>query len=269
MKLSAHIPPNSAAASAAHRALIEIQARRLAGRDHARATPLERALHDVARGSLRPDEREWLAHVEAWRAEIPFEMVAAGADPSPGEAPPLRLAHAWQICRWVSIPPVWGRFLTRLVRELRPRRCLELGTGMGLSAAYQAIALELNGEGTLTTLDFHEAARVGERGLSRLSLDHRVELHFGDIDRNLPELLPAVGPVEFALLDAEHSEAATVRHFDLLRAHLADDAIVVFDDIAQTEEMRRAWRTVIARPGVSLAVPLRRVGVVSASAAMA
>jgi predicted O-methyltransferase YrrM len=267
MRPGAYIPPNSFAATVAHRALMEIQAWRLAGSDHPRAAALAAVLTDVARGRLAPAEREWIARVEAWRTEIPFEMVAAGADPTPDEAPSTRLANAWEVCRWVSIPPVWGRFLTRLVRELRLGACLELGTAMGLSGAYQAAALELDGNGELSTLDFHAAARIAERGFSELGLGHRVKLRFGDIDEILPEVLEEIAPIDYALLDAEHSESATIRHFDLLRPYLGEDAIVVLDDVNQTEEMRRAWRTVIRRPGVSLAVPLRRIGVVCASAA--
>ena len=45
----------------------------------------------------------------------------------------------------------------RIVRELSPRACLELGAGYGISAAYQGAALELNGSGTLTTMERIEA----------------------------------------------------------------------------------------------------------------
>jgi predicted O-methyltransferase YrrM len=261
VRLIPQLRPGSPVLMAAHRVLIAIQAKRVAASGHPRATPLARALRDGALDRFTAEERDWIARVEARRTEVPFEMVATDADPVPEEDAATRLAVAWEVNRWVSTPPVWGRLLTRLVRDLRPRRCLELGTGMGISGAYVAAALELNGEGTLTTMDFHEAARTGERGFAELGLEHRVELRFGDIDEELPEVLGRIAPIDWAMLDAEHSEAATTRHFDLLRPHLAEGAVVVFDDITPTVEMRRAWKAAISRPRVTLGVPLRRIGI--------
>ena len=119
------------------------------------------------------------------------------------------------------------------------------------------------------TMDFHEAARIGERGFAELGLADRVELCFGDIDETLPGVLERVAPIDYAMLDAEHTESATVRHFEAVAPHLADGAVVVLDDITATEGMRRAWQRVIAHPRVALAVPLRRIGVVAVSGAPA
>jgi predicted O-methyltransferase YrrM len=276
VKLNAHIPPDSTAATAAHRAVLAIGARRVAGRGDPRSGALARALRDSALGRRPPEEREWIARVEAHRAEIPFAMAATGAPiglvPSDEQSGPVpvpddatRLGHAWEACRWAAIPPVWGRFLTRLVRELNPVSCLELGTGTGLSASYQAAALELNGRGTLMSLDFQEVAAIAERGLGALGLDHRIELRVGPIDETLPGLLERIAPIDYAFLDAEHSEEATTRHFEAVLPHLADGAVVVLDDVTATPEMRRAWRAVINRDRVSLALGLRRLGVVAIS----
>lgn len=256
-----------------------MRAPRVASREHPRSNLFARALLDTGLGRVPSDEAQWIERVEARRQEIPFEMAAAGSPgpfgigvattrvdgaPLPGEA--TRLARAWGVCRSASIPPVWGRFLTRLVRELDPSSCLELGTGFGLSAAYQAASLELNGNGRLVTLEAHdEAARIADRGFDDLGLAHRVELRYGLIDEMLPELLERIAPIDFAVLDAEHSEAATTRHFDAVLPYLADGAVAVLDDITETDEMRRAWRTVIGRDRVSLALPLRRVGLVAVS----
>ena len=285
MKLNAHIPPESWAATVAHRALMGAAARRLSGNGHPRADAVARALGSTARGRATAGERDRLARVEARRAEVPFAMAASGtrfgivpgdgdADgngpgggaPGPHPSDAELLGQAWEICRWTCIPPVWGHFLMRLVRELVPSSCLELGTGVGLSGAYQGSALELNGTGHLVTVDAHEAARIAERGFAELGLDRRVELCFGRIEDVLPEVVDRIAPIDYALLDAEHSEGATIEHFDAVLPHLADGAVVVLDDITQTAEMRRAWRTIATRKRVSLAVGLRRVGVVAISA---
>ena len=268
MRLNAHIPPDSPAATAAHRAVMAAGAMRLAGSDQRGARALAAALRDIAAGRMPDAEREWADRVERRRAEIPFAMVEEAVgwgadDPAPDDSPSQRagrLAAAWETCRWTSLPPLWGRFLTRLVRELRPRACLELGSGLGLSALYQGAALELNGRGELATMDFHPAARIAERGLVGLGLDGRVRFEFGDIDERLGPLLARLGPVDYALLDADHSEEATVRHFEAVLPHLAGSAVVLLDDITQTAEMRSAWNRVAAHDRVAVAVGLRRMG---------
>ena len=53
----------------------------------------------------------------------------------------------------VSKPPFWALLLYKLVRRLEPVSCLELGTCVGISAAYQATALRFNGAGTMTSLE--------------------------------------------------------------------------------------------------------------------
>ncbi len=267
MKLNAHIPPTSPAVTVAHRALIATRIGRLYGHHHPRSGAIARALRDVAAGRLAAGEREWLARIEARRAEIPFEFVAADANARSdrGIDAAEHLGRAWEVCRWVSIPPVWGRFLTRLVGELSPGCCIELGTGLGVSGAHQAAALELLGRGHMTTMDNHEASKIAERGFSELGLEHRIELRFGDIDETLAPLLEQIAPIDYALLDAAHSESETVRHFDAVLPYLSDGAVVVLDDITQTSEMKRAWRTIAGRDRVSLALGLRRIGVLGIS----
>ena len=64
------------------------------------------------------------------------------------------------------------------------------------------------------------------------------------------------------MLDADHSEEATVRHFEAVLPHLAGGAVVLLDDITQTGEMKRAWRAIADNERVAVAAGLRRIGVV-------
>jgi len=277
MRASAHLAPDSAPASALHRAVMLARVRR-ARAAGTRGKALALALRGDLAAPLSAAEADALAAIERRRAEVPFEMSASGvefgfgppgdAEPAPDGEPPLapdpaaRLGAAWEVCRWSTIPPVWGRFLFRLVRELAPSNCVELGTGLGLSGAYQGTALALNQHGQLTSFDQHDAARIAERGFERLGLADRITLEFGDIDRTVPEAGPRLAPVDYALLDAEHSTAATVRHFELLLPYLSERAVLVFDDITQTDEMRQAWKTIISHRDVGFNLALRRYGVV-------
>src|SRR5262245_40880161 len=56
-----------------------------------------------------------------------------------------------------GIAPERGEELYRFIRAHRPRSCLELGVGHGVSALYIGAALEANGVGTLTTVDRRSA----------------------------------------------------------------------------------------------------------------
>jgi predicted O-methyltransferase YrrM len=159
------------------------------------------------------------------------------------------------------MPTAWVLVLMRLVRELAPRSCVELGTGLGISTAYQAAALELNGDGRLSTLDVSpERAAIAEQGLSELGLD-RAEVRVGRIEEELAEVLGSLSPVEYALVDAEHTEEATLGYFAALIPHLAENAVVVFDDIPWTNELRRTWRAIRRNDRVSLGIGLGRLGI--------
>jgi predicted O-methyltransferase YrrM len=221
------------------------------------------ALRDTALGRMPAEERAWAARIEARRSELPMLIAEAGP---PERDHAERLAEATEAARWMSVPPVWGRFLMRLVRELAPHSCLELGTAFGLSAAYQAAAIELNGEGRIVTLDQEALTEIAGPRLGSLGLGDRVELIGGLIENTLATALERAAPVDYALLDADHTEEGTLIAFDAIAPHLAGDAVIVLDDINWTDGMRRAWSAIERRSGVAT-VALRRVGIAVVAAA--
>jgi predicted O-methyltransferase YrrM len=238
------VAPDSRAVGPAYRLLMAASLPRIAARRDPASRALRRALWTTALGHIPRDEREWIARIEARRAEL-----------ASGDVP--------EAARWMSVAPVWGRFLMRTVRELSPRSCLELGTGFGISAAYQATALELNGAGTLITFELDQVrGAIAEEGLSRLGLDRRVDLHMGPQSDSLGRVLQGAGAIDYAFLDADHSEEATLAHFEALLPHLARGAIVILDDINWSEGMRRAWKAIAGHQRTSTTVELRRTGIV-------
>jgi predicted O-methyltransferase YrrM len=62
-------------------------------------------------------------------------------------------------------------------------------------------------------------------------------------------------------IDGHHDEQATWDYFNQIEPALADGAVVVFDDIAWSQGMRRVWRRVAADPRMAHACDLRHLGV--------
>ncbi|HSE28269.1 MAG TPA: class I SAM-dependent methyltransferase [Gemmatimonadales bacterium] len=236
------------------------------------AAAVAAALQAAVRGHLTPEEEEWTARIERLRAELdasaaPVLRLDYGAG-SPGARrtaaemlagveTPDTLGH---ISRLTSKPPFWCRVLFQLVRHARPVTCLEMGTSVGISAAYQAAALELNASGSLVTLEGAPAvAEIAAANLRRLGLD-RSEVVVGRFQDTLPGLLEARQPVDYVFVDGHHDQQATLAYFELLLPALAGAALLVFDDIAWSDGMRRAWSALSRDHRVGIAVDLGPVG---------
>ena len=240
-------------------------ARLAATRDPA-AVPLRRALRTTLFGQVPPAERRWIERIEARRRELLADRAPTGPAFDPGPTgPPGRFAMGNRettvgvACEFMSLPPAWCVLLMRLVRELSPRSCLELGTGLGISAAYQAAALELNGSGTLTTLEGSAAwAKVADEGLSALGLG-RATVRVGPIDERLAAELDGPEQLDLAFIDAEHQADATLDQFAAILPSLAPGAVVVVDDV-DWPEMRRAQAVIGSDARVSTSVSVGRLG---------
>ena len=266
MSLLGRIPAESALAGVAHRALMLAWSARVARRRGRSARALARALRSTGLGRFPPEERAWIARIEARRGRVASQGASAylpapvpGADPIPDQAAEYLASSSEP---W-SLPALWGGLIVRLVRELAPRSCLELGTGYGISALYAGAALRLNGVGAMTSVDSEpRLIRVATQGLSELGLDTVVRVSPGEIAQALDPVLAAVAPIDWALIDAEHNEPATVGHFESLLGGLAEGAVVLIDDIDLSAEMNRAWQRIKDQERVDLAVDLQRLGVV-------
>lgn len=97
-------------------------------------------------------EHSAIAAIERQRAQLRSrdDVLADGTlgEPGPYDSG-LTVRDA---CR-ASKPPRACLLMHLLVREFAPRQIVELGTNLGVSAAYQACALKANGAGRICTLE--------------------------------------------------------------------------------------------------------------------
>lgn len=243
-----------------------------------RAGPEGRRLLGVVAAALAdrrlPEERAWFARIEAMRAGLnasatPIELVdygAGGPNDTRSEEEMRRgkrvASTVGAVCRLASKPPFWAQVLFGVVREYRPRRGVELGTCLAVSASYQGAAMRLNAnDATLHTLEGADSlAQQSRRNLDGLGLGNVIVVP-GRFDLTLDGVLRAPGHIDYAFIDGHHDEQATVGYFRQLLPFLAPGAVLVFDDITWSPGMKRAWQAIAADPRVQVAVDLRAIGI--------
>jgi predicted O-methyltransferase YrrM len=225
----------------AHRLRTHREARALRRSDH----PLIRAVGEALAHRADPAERDWADRIEAERARLESSRELLR---TPLYDYSLDPAHdhvfedtVGELCRRASKPRHAALALFALVRRLRPARALELGTAVGISAAYQGAALRLNGRGRLVTIDAAAArVEVARELLARLGLAGVVESRLGRFQDVVGEVA-AGGGIGYAFVDGHHDEDATLAYLDLIQPALVPPGVVVFDDIAWSDGMARAW----------------------------
>jgi predicted O-methyltransferase YrrM len=159
-----------------------------------------------------------------------------------------------------SLSTTWAYLIFRLVRSLKPERCLELGTGLGKSSAYMGSALALNGNGHLVTLEGGEAlAAIAEENFVRLKLTN-IRIKVGRFSEKLPEVLENETGIDFAFIDGHHQEEATIAYFNLISSKMVSNSVMLFDDINWSWGMRRAWKRVSRDKKVKVSVNLLKMG---------
>jgi predicted O-methyltransferase YrrM len=233
---------------------------------------VRRAVLAALRRRASGPERASMSAVEALRGELlASHAVVERIDYGAGETaslspaahhPGVPVRHTvGEFCKSSSLPPVWARFLFHLVRELRPMRALELGTALGVSAAYQGAALELNGCGRLVTVEgARPLAELAERNLDRLDIGN-VDVVTGRFLDVLPAVLDDLQPLDYAYIDGHHDGRATRDYFETVLSAIAGPALLVFDDIGISSGMREAWAAIRRHPRVGTAIDLRKLGV--------
>src|SRR6185437_7013815 len=126
---------------------------------------------------------------------------------------------------------------------------------------YLGAAQKLNQRGRVATLEGAPAlAALAEQHLQSLGLDN-VRVVVGRFQDTLAGVIQSDRPLDFVFIDGHHEEKATLQYFEQVYPALASKAVVVFDDIAWSDGMQRAWRSIEDDPRVQLSVDLSRVGV--------
>ena len=155
--------------------------------------------------------------------------------------------------------PRHAQLLYRMVQYYKPATVIELGTSLGISSSYLALA-HLNAK--ITTLEGSRAlAERAAANFACLGLQN-ITLVTGNFDDTLPGVLKEIGKVDFCFIDGNHSCEPTIRYFTQLLPSINNDTILIFDDIHWSSGMEQAWQTIRQHPTVRCSIDLFFIGVV-------
>ena len=158
----------------------------------------------------------------------------------------------------VAVRPKYGLLLYRLVKYFKPEYILELGTSIGLSSLYMALA---NEEAKITSLEgatgLIERAKKNYTALSVTNITN----HTGDFDDLLPALLQTLPTLDLVFFDGNHKKEATLKYFALCLEKANDKTIFIFDDIYWSQEMNEAWTEIKTHSQITLAMDVFQFGI--------
>lgn len=167
-----------------------------------------------------------------------------------------------EACQRSSIPQLWAFLLFKLIRELKPSVCLELGTSLGISTAYQAAALELNQHGRIVSMEGAKSlASLAKENFEKLGLKERVMVRVGRFQDILQDVLCEQKHIDFAFIDGHHTENATLKYFNQIYPFLSEDGVLVLDDISWSKGMARAWGTLTIDKRIKVSIDLHKLGI--------
>ena len=132
---------------------------------------------------------------------------------------------------------------------------LELGTCVGISSRYLSKIVDQG-----KVFSFEGAAELAKLTQGDPAYPN-LEVIRGDLAFTLPKLLQEIDFVDFALIDATHTYAATMSYFKLLLPKLKPNSILVIGDIYWSAEMTKAWKAIQSHERVKLSLDYYECGI--------
>ncbi len=164
------------------------------------------------------------------------------------------------IAKNAAKPKKFGQLLYRMVKYYQPQTVIELGTSLGITTGYLALA---NPQAKVITMEgAANIADKAEQNLETIGVKN-VRMVRGNFDLTLKETLREHSPVDFAFIDGNHRQEPTERYFRQLLPHIHNDTLLVFDDIHWSREMESAWNNIVQHEAVGCDIDLFYIGIIS------
>ncbi len=149
--------------------------------------------------------------------------------------------------------------LFKLVNKFEPKNIIEIGTSLGVSTIYMALA---NSKSSLYTLEGAEEVMAIAKEQFQFSKTKNIYPILGNFNQTLQPLVDSLSSVDLVFFDGNHQYKPTIQYFECCLAKATENTIFVFDDIYWSTEMKKAWDEISARPEVTISIDLYDLGII-------
>lgn len=153
----------------------------------------------------------------------------------------------------------YAGLMYRLVEYFKPETILELGTSLGITTSYMAVA---NRNSKIISIEGSEAiARIAINNFVNLNITN-VEVVIGSFDEKINDCVGNLKKLDFVFIDGNHREYATLTYFEQCLRASHNDTVFVFDDIRWSNGMMDAWEKIKNHKEVTVTADLFFMGLV-------
>jgi predicted O-methyltransferase YrrM len=165
-----------------------------------------------------------------------------------------------QIAKSAARAKKYGELLFRIQNEYGYKNVLELGTSLGIGAAYIALA---NTSSSITSIEGASTiSTYAQQALQNLEIAN-INYKVGAFDEVVPQLIrEQQHKFDCVIIDGNHRYQPTVDYFNLLKPAMNDNCLFVFDDIYWSKEMTDAWQYIKNQEGIFITIDVFQFGLV-------
>ena len=160
-------------------------------------------------------------------------------------------------------PETWCKFHYLMAKNFNAKNYLEIGTNLGVSGSYILSAVKRHKDGKFVTMEgAPKLCEIAEKQFHTLASSNQFQIIQGLYQNTMPEMYNMPIQFDMAFIDGNHKYDPTLEYFLEIKKKIGEKTILIFDDIYNTDEMKRVWDKIIQDPEVNFSIDLYKLGIV-------
>jgi predicted O-methyltransferase YrrM len=155
-------------------------------------------------------------------------------------------------------PKKLAQLIHRIVKHYGCTNIIELGTSLGISSSYMAMANEFGR--VITCEGSPSIATIAKENFKKLFIQN-ITLLEGEFNTSYKKALEEMSTIDLLFIDGNHRYEPTIDYFNKALPHLHNDSIIIFDDIHWSTEMENAWSETKKHTAISETIDLFFIGI--------